>query len=95
MTLWWLPLCPPTAVTAGRYPIDLAPSRDSRMMSAWPACWTVSAITCSSTRRADQRAPGSNQGAGGNLAASPVAGSVGCAIGTVGWCSNRLGDPGA
>ena len=26
----------------------------------------VSAIRCSSTRRADQRAPGSNQGAGGN-----------------------------
>jgi len=49
-----------------RYPMDLAPSRDSRMMSAWPACWAVSAITCSSTRRADQWAPGSNQGAGGS-----------------------------
>ena len=35
----------------------LAPSRDSRMMSAWPACWAVSAITCRSTRRADQPLP--------------------------------------
>jgi hypothetical protein len=55
--------------------MDLAPSRDSRMMSAWPACWAVSAITCSSTRRADQRARGSNQGAGGSGWAASRSGS--------------------
>lgn len=31
------------------YPMVLAPSSDSRMMSAWPECCAVSAITCSST----------------------------------------------
>jgi hypothetical protein len=49
-----------------RYPIDLAPSRDSRMMSAWPACCAVSAMMCKITRRADHRAPGSNHGLGGS-----------------------------
>ena len=31
------------------------PSIVSRMMSAWPACCAVSAMRCSTTRRADQR----------------------------------------
>ena len=48
------------------YPMVLAPSRDSRMMSAWPACWAVSAMMCSNAVRADQRAPGSNHGASGS-----------------------------
>ena len=48
------------------YPMLFAPSSDSRMMSACPACWAVSARTCSRTRRADHRAPGSNQGACGS-----------------------------
>ena len=46
----------------GRQPMDFWPSRVSRMMSAWPACWAVSAMMCMNTRRADQRAPGSNHG---------------------------------
>ena len=29
----------------------------SRMMSAWPACWAVSATMCTKARRADQVAP--------------------------------------
>ena len=45
------------------------------MMSACPACWAVSAITCSSTRRADQRAPGGNQGASGSGWAASRSGS--------------------
>src|SRR5438270_9432835 len=36
------------------------------MMSACPACCAVSARMCMNTRRADQRAPGSNQGASGS-----------------------------
>lgn len=36
------------------------------MMSAWPACWAVSAMMCRSTRRTDQLAPGSNHGASGS-----------------------------
>ena len=47
-------------------PIDLAPSSDSRMMSACPACWAVSVAMCSSVRRADQRSPGGFHGAGGS-----------------------------
>ena len=44
-------------------PIDFWPSMVSRRMSAWPACWEVSATMCTNTRRADQLAPGSNHGA--------------------------------
>src|ERR1019366_8690914 len=58
------------------YPMDLAPSRDSQMMSAGTACWAVSAITCSSTRRAAQRAPCSNQGAPGSGWAASRSGSA-------------------
>ena len=29
-------------------------------MSAWPACWAVSAMMCRKTRRADRRAPGAS-----------------------------------
>jgi hypothetical protein len=53
-------------VRSGGQPMDFAPSRDSLMMSAWPACWAVSVAMCSSVRRADQRAPGSYHGAGGS-----------------------------
>ena len=53
------------------------PSMVSRMMSAWPACWAVSAMMCRSTRRADQRAPGSNHGASGS----------GCAASRSGRCA--------
>ena len=35
-------------------------------MSACPACWEISAIRCSATRRTDQRAPASNHGAEGS-----------------------------
>jgi len=42
----------------------LAPSSDFRMMSACPACWAISAIKCSSTRRADQRLSGSTRAPG-------------------------------
>ena len=46
------------------------------MMSAWPACWAVSARMCSKTRRADQLAPGSNQGATGRGWEASSEGSV-------------------
>src|SRR4029077_17249566 len=57
-------------------PMVLAPSRDSRMMSAWPEGWVGSATTCSSTCRADQRASGGNQGASGSGWAASRSGSV-------------------
>jgi len=60
----------------GRQPMDLAPSRDSRMMSAWPACCAVSAMMCRSTRRADHRSPGANQGAFGSGCAAFRSGSA-------------------
>ena len=44
--------------------MDLAPSRASRMMSACPACWAVSATMCRNPRRAERVAPGANHGAG-------------------------------
>jgi hypothetical protein len=60
-------LWPGAGVGADRgQPMDFAPSRDSLMMSAWPACWAVSVAMCSSVRRADQRAPGLFHGAGGS-----------------------------
>src|SRR5579862_6233152 len=49
-----------------RYPIVFLPSSDSRMMSAWPACWAVSATRWSNTRRADHDVPGGNHGASGS-----------------------------
>ena len=52
-------------VTGGQ-PIDFWPSIVSRRMSAWPACWAVSATMCTNTRRAVQLAPGSNHGAAGS-----------------------------
>jgi hypothetical protein len=57
---------PPAMPHRDDYPIVFEPSMASRMMSAWPACCEVSAMMCSSTRRTDQRAPGSNHGAEGS-----------------------------
>jgi hypothetical protein len=57
---------PARALTGRGQPIVFAPSRASRMMSAWPACWAVSAMMWTSARRAVQRAPGGNQGASGS-----------------------------
>jgi hypothetical protein len=47
-------------------PIVFCPSRASRRMSAWPACWAVSATMCMKTRRAERWAFGGNQGATGS-----------------------------
>ncbi len=47
-------------------PIVFWPSIVSRMMSACPACWAVSATMCRNTRRAERVAPGANHGAVGS-----------------------------
>jgi len=57
-------------------PMDLAPSSDSRMMSACPECCAVSVMTCRITRRADHRSPGWNQGRSGSGCAASRSGSV-------------------
>ena len=59
-----------------RQPIDLAPSSDSRMMSACPECCAVSAMMCRITRRADHRSPDWNQGRSGSGCAASRSGSV-------------------
>ena len=53
-------------IEGGAYPIVLAPSMVSRMMSAWPACWAVSATMCTIVRRTLRTAPSANHGAGGS-----------------------------
>ena len=67
-------LCTWSELTPRSQPMVLAPSRASLMMSACPACCAVAPITCSSTPRAPQRAPGTNQGAGGHRRAATRAG---------------------
>ena len=60
---------------AGAQPIVFWPSIVSRMMSACPECWAVSATMCRNTRRAERVAPGANHGAGGSGCARSRSGS--------------------
>ncbi len=63
------------------------------MMSAWPACWVVSARMCVKTRRADHRAPGANHGASGSgwlESRSTVATRASVAAATASYSSSRL-----
>lgn len=50
----------------GFQPMLFWPSIVSRMMSAWPACWAVSAAMWRKTRRTDQKTPGGCHGAAGS-----------------------------
>ena len=60
--------------------MDLAPSSDSRMMSAWPACCAVSAMMCSRTWRADHCPPAGCHGALGSGCVAFRSGSVQTAL---------------
>ena len=68
--------CRVSSPGTGPQPMDLAPSSDSRMMSACPECCAVSVMTCRITRRADHRSPGWNQGRSGSGCAASRSGSV-------------------